>query len=139
MEKKDRRICLDTDIIIDYLRGAKEIETLIEKLLYTFDEIVITAITVYELFAGVEYSGGKGRDKVEAVLKVCSIILPFDEKASRESSRISSELKKIGQQIGVEDEFIAAICKTSGACLLTKNVKHFHRIKGLKIFDLNEI
>jgi len=48
-------------------------------------------------------------------------------------------LKKSGQQIGIADELIAAICKTYDICLLTKNIGHFQRVRDLKVIGLNEI
>ena len=132
------KICLDTDIIIDYLKETKETENLMKKLFNKFDEIVLTTVTIYELLAGVEYLGGKDRDDVETVIRNSSILL-LDEIASREAAKITAELKKSGQQIGIADELIAAICKTYNICLLTKNVSHFQRVRDLKVISLNEI
>lgn len=138
MAKRTRKVCLDTDIVIDYLRKTKETENLINRLLLKFDEITITIITVYELLIGVEYSDGRGRNDVEEIIDTITI-LPFDVKASREAAKISAELKKSGQQIGIADELIAAICKAYSTCLLTKNVSHFKRVKNLNVIGLNEI
>jgi len=132
------KICLDTDIIIDYLKETKETENLMKKLYNKFDEIVLTTVTIYELLAGVEYLGGKDRDDVETVIRNSSILL-LDEIASREAAKITAELKKSGQQIGIADELIAAICKTYDTCLLTKNIGHFQRVRDLKVIGLNEI
>jgi predicted nucleic acid-binding protein len=52
MEREPRRVCLDTDIVIDYLKQTGETEELVEKLYLRFDEIALTAITVYELLLG---------------------------------------------------------------------------------------
>ena len=132
------KICLDTDIIIDYLKETKETENLMKKLYNKFDEIVLTTVTIYELLVGVEYLGGKDRDDVETVIRNSSILL-LDEIASREAAKITAELKKSGQQIGIADELIAAICKTYDICLLTKNIGHFQRVRDLKVIGLNEI
>ncbi len=87
------------------------------------------------MLVGVEYSGGRDRAKVDAVIEN-SIILPLNNEASREAARISAELRKSGQQIGIADELIAAICIIFDACLLTKNTEHFRRIGNLKVIDL---
>ena len=138
MGEGSRKICLDTDIIIDYLKETKETENLMKKLYNKFDEIVLTTVTIYELLVGVEYLGGKDRDDVETVIRNSSILL-LDEIASREAAKITAELKKSGQQIGIADELIAAICKTYDICLLTKNIGHFQRVRDLKVIGLNEI
>jgi predicted nucleic acid-binding protein len=75
---------------------------------------------------------------VEEIIDMITI-LPFDIKASREAAKITAELKKSGQQIGIADELIAAICKTYDICLLTKNIGHFQRVRDLKVIGLNEI
>ena len=92
MEEKVRSVCLDTDIVIDYLKQTEETENLIEKLHLKFDEVVLTAITVYELLVGVEYLDGKDRPEIEAIIK-SSYILPLSEEASREAARISAGLR----------------------------------------------
>jgi len=135
MEKRPRKVCLDTNVVIDYLKQTKETEGLIERLYLRFDEVALTVITVYELLLGVEYLGGKDRPEVDAIIK-SSVVLPLSEEASREAARISAELKRSGQQIGIADELIVAICKTFDACLLTGNVDHFRRIDGLQIIEL---
>jgi hypothetical protein len=45
MEEELRTVCLDTDVVIDYLKQTKETENLIERLHLQFDEVVLTAIT----------------------------------------------------------------------------------------------
>jgi tRNA(fMet)-specific endonuclease VapC len=137
MEKRLGRVCLDTNVVIDYLRQTKGTEGLVEKLHLRFDEIALTVITVYELLLGVEYLGGKERPEIEAIIK-SSIILPLSEEASREAAKISAELRRAGQQIGIADELIAALCKTFDACLLTENVNHFRRIDNLQIIELEQ-
>lgn len=137
MEKRLGRVCLDTNVVIDYLRQTKETQDIIEKLHLRFDEISLTTITVYELLLGVEYLGGKDRAEVDAIIR-SSIILPLSEEASREAAKISAELRRSGQQIGIADELIAAICITFDACLLTENVDHFRRIDDLQIIQLQQ-
>ena len=81
---------------------------------------------------------GKDRPEIEAIIK-SSHVLPLSEEASREAARISAGLRKSGQQIGIADDLIAAICKISNACLLTKNVDHFRMIEKLKVIGLGQI
>jgi len=138
MAEKTRKVCLDTDIIIDYLKDTAETNDLIERLYLKFDEIITTAITSYELLVGVEYMQGKDRAKVENILRDIDV-LPFSKEASRESAKVSAELKKSGKQIGIADLLIAGICICTESCLLTKNIEHFIRITGLQILELNQL
>ena len=138
MADETRRVCLDTDVVIDYLKGTEETSDIIQKLYFKFDEIALTVITVYELLFGVEYMGGKDRLEIETIIS-SSCILPLDEESARESAKISATLKKSGKQIGIADELIGAICITSDSFLLTKNAEHFRRINNLRVLELNEI
>lgn len=138
MAGKIRKVCLDTDIIIDYLKETEETNDLIKKLYLKFDEIITTAVTSYELLVGVEYMQGKDRVKVENILNDIDV-LPFSKEVSLESAKVSAELKKSGKQIGIADLLIAGICIYTGSCLLTKNIEHFSRIKNLQILELNQL
>lgn len=138
MAGKIRKVCLDTDIIIDYLKETEETNDLIKKLYLKFDEIVTTAITSYELLVGVEYIQGRDRIKVENILNDIDV-LPFSKEVSRESAKVAAELKKSGKQIGIADLLIAGICIHTGSYLLTKNIEHFSRIKNLQILELNQL
>ena len=138
MAERIRKVCLDTDIIIDYLKNTKETQDLTERLYLKFDEIITTAITAYELLAGVEYMQGKDRARVEDIINGIDV-LPFSKESSRESAKISAELRRSGKQIGMADMLIAGICILSNSCLLTKNVEHFRRIKNLEVLDLDQL
>jgi len=138
MAEKIRKVCLDTDIIIDYLRGKEYAKGLVEKLQLRFDQVAITAITMYELLVGVEYMDGKDRAKVETIINT-SNVLSFNEEASRESAKVSAELKKSGKQIGIADVLIAGICIHSDSFLLTKNIEHFHRIAKLQVLKIDQL
>jgi predicted nucleic acid-binding protein len=64
---------------------------------------------------------------------------PFSKEASRESAKVSAELKKSGKQIGIADLLIAGICIYTGSCLLTKNIDHFRRITELQVLELVQL
>ena len=102
MEERPRRACLDTNVVIDYLKQAKGTEYLIEKLYGRFDEIALTAITVYELLLGVEYLGGKDRPEIEEIIN-SSIILPLSEEASREARLRANAAYRLNFQGHIKD------------------------------------
>ena len=62
-------------------------------------------------------------------------IFPFDYKSSEEASSIFADLRKIGKILGIKDVLIAGICRSNKLDLITKNVKHFKRIKDLEIIE----
>ena len=59
--------------------------------------------------------------------------MSIGSKVMNMSNRKSSSSGKAGTIIDDADLFIAACAKVHGLALVTNNVKHFKRIKGLKL------
>ena len=60
-------------------------------------------------------------------------ILPFTEKSSKIAGEIMAELRRKQNLIDIRDLFIGSICIENDVPLLTQNISHFERIKGLEI------
>jgi tRNA(fMet)-specific endonuclease VapC len=76
-----------------------------------------------------------GRDINDFSLFDKLIILGLGKNDAILASQIWKTLKQKGKIIDPEDCFIAAICLTNNLPLVTRNIKHFSRIKGLQIID----
>ena len=126
------KIVVDTDVIIDYLKKRQPGAELLKKA-YLKYRLHVTSITVYELFYGVQRSGRTGL--INRLLKYVAVI-PFDDVAAKKAAALHHSLISKGKDIGVKDAFIGAICEVHKLPLLTRNVKHFSRIPGLKILPL---
>ncbi|PWB73275.1 MAG: VapC toxin family PIN domain ribonuclease [Holophagae bacterium] len=61
--------------------------------------------------------------------------LPFDDACAERYGVIRSELELAGTPIGPNDLMIAATALAHGATLVTKNVKEFSRVAGLRLED----
>jgi predicted nucleic acid-binding protein len=59
--------------------------------------------------------------------------LPLDAESSKAGGRIYAEKKRIGSPVDPEDAMIAGIARVRGEKVLTKNLKHFQGIEGVKI------
>jgi tRNA(fMet)-specific endonuclease VapC len=57
----------------------------------------------------------------------------FDYKSSVEAGRVLADLRKRGEAIEIRDLFVGCVCKVSGMLLVTRNLKHYRRVRGLKI------
>ncbi|MDI6736503.1 MAG: type II toxin-antitoxin system VapC family toxin [bacterium] len=134
-EVETQRICIDTDVIIDYLREIPVYGNVLSWALEEY-ECCVSPITTYELYYGGFYS-----EKMEGVRDVLSslIFLPWDNKSSEEATRIHVDLVKQGMDIGVKDILIAGICLSSSLPLLTRNVDHFSRIPGLNVINVEDV
>lgn len=60
-------------------------------------------------------------------------IVPFGEKEALTAGDILAEIRKNGQNIGMEDVMIAASAIANRYTVVTANTRHFSRIRGLSV------
>ncbi|MBS3089503.1 type II toxin-antitoxin system VapC family toxin [Candidatus Pacearchaeota archaeon] len=127
--------CLDSDCIIDFLKGKKEAIELIEK--YK-NEIVTTELNVFEIYVGIhqkEYKNSVEEKTVENFFNSITI-LPLDVGCGRRASELLASLMKVGKMINQNDILIASILqKNNVGSIITRNTKHFSSISGLKVIS----
>lgn len=109
------------------LLGKKEADDFIKRI-ESIEILKTTAITVYEISRGI-----KIEEEIKKVNNLFNslIILNFNKDHALRAGRIERELKKQGITIDPEDCMIAAITILNNETLITNNVDHFSRIKGL--------
>lgn len=117
-------ILLDTDVLVDFLRGYSQGVDLVNA---HADQIILSSIVVAELYAGV-----KGDEEQTALDRFVSLfrVVP-----------VTAEIAKIGglykrhygksHGVGLADAIIAASVKVENAMLKTLNIKHYPMLKGL--------
>lgn len=126
---------LDTDICSYALRRKppRFAERLFSK---APGEVMVSAITVYELITGCEKSPARKR----LLTEVNAFLAPFPkltfstEDAYRAGS-LRASLEKRGTPIGPYDILLAAQAVDRGLTLVTNNIREFRRIKGLRLED----
>jgi len=128
-----KAICVDTDVIVDYLRGREPGRSAFTKWRKK-TELYVTSITAFELLLGASLSSKKERRiiEVESLLERHSV-LNFTHETARKAAEIGAELKVKGIPIEIRDLFNASICLTRNLPILTKNKAHYNRIEGLEI------
>jgi tRNA(fMet)-specific endonuclease VapC len=119
-------IVADTDVLIDFLRG-KGLSDKIASELKT-GKLATTAVSAFELWAGCRTA--KQIQTVEILLSALTI-LSLTEHSAKRSGVVKRELEVEGITIGMADSLIAGITIENQGVLLTRNIKHFDRIKGL--------
>ena len=131
----DNRICLDTDVIIDILRGDKETINKIHELEKS-NMLATTFINLFELYSGVFLSSKKEENfnKVKNFLPMVRV-LNLSHLSTLIGGQINASLKNKGKIIESRDLLIASIALIENFVLLTKNKKHFENIPGLKLYD----
>ncbi len=133
------KICLDTDVLIDLLRGKREVVEKIRELEERY-ELATTAITLFELYYGA-YKVGRERN-IAAVRELAKRleVLDLTEKSAEMAGRMAAELEERGEGLEFRNVLIAAIAATRGAWLYTGNLKHFKRLErfGIKVFEASQ-
>ena len=126
MEKVDRKICLDSDIIIEFLKSNDKTKEKINSLNASF---YATPINIFEVWYGKnKQEGTKGfLDNIT--------IIDIDKETGLLSAEIMEKLRDDGKLIEFRDVMIASACIINNVELLTNNRKHFERLKrfGLKL------
>jgi len=61
------------------------------------------------------------------------VTYPLTDAIAWRAAEIFTDLRKRGAMTGENDLWIAATALEAGGVLVTRNVKHFHEIRGLKV------
>ena len=121
-------IIADTDVLIDFLRGRGEAgRVAVELVSRSFGT---TAITAFEIRSGARTA--RQKSAVDTLLEAMTI-LPFGPEEARIGAEVRQQVESQGQPIGMADYMIAAICIANDGVLLTRNLKHFERVKRLRL------
>jgi predicted nucleic acid-binding protein len=124
----------DTSFLIDIMKYDKDAIRKAEEIEKKGNSIAVTSISIFELFIGVSLSiiQDQERNKINRILNGLSII-SFDEDSAREAGKIYAQKRKNGSLIEPEDSMIAGICSRRNEILITRNIKHFSDIEGLRV------
>ncbi len=122
---------IDSTLLIDILRKNKVPDKYLDKT----NIFVTTQINKFEVLKGVFLSNNYSENMENAIELFNNLqILELNEIGILKASQISANAMKQGKPIGDSDCLIAGIALSHGInTIITKNVKHFERIPGLKI------
>jgi tRNA(fMet)-specific endonuclease VapC len=129
-------IILDADVIIRGEKGTFNLKGWLNT--NTGEQFEIAAITIAELWHGVERAVGAIRTRREKYLQsIVGLmpIIPYTEETGYEHARIWAQLKSTGKMIGDYDMVVAATAMERGDSVATFNQKHFSLIPGLKVIE----
>lgn len=122
------RPVLDSDVLIDYLRGSGPGRELVRGLIQG-SGYRVTAVTAFELALGRSYR--ENPRPVHALLAAPLLIL--SRRAALRGGELLAELRRSGAAIDVRDAMQAGICLEAGTTLVTRNGSHLGRVPGLRI------
>jgi len=123
---------LDADVVIRGEKGTFDLSGWLSA--RTGQEIELAAITVAELWHGVERATGAHRVKrlryLENLLR-SSPVVPYTEQTAYEHARVWAALTAAGKMIGYYDLIVAATALERRRELATFNDRHFRQVPGL--------
>lgn len=119
-----KNITLDTNIIILYLQGVKEVRHKLDKLIHYGAKFNISSLTLSELLSFPKITKQEEKDIFEFITFVS--IIPVDENIAIQSGRLR---RKTRLRLG--DSIIAATASVSGSTLVTRDKKDFQRVGDL--------
>ncbi|MBL8588143.1 MAG: PIN domain-containing protein [Methylobacteriaceae bacterium] len=131
-------IFLDSNVVIDLLRGSKPI--LRERYNAARREdvpLALSTVALFELRFGAMASERVSQNvrALDAFLEEGVEIVAFDAAAASEAGDIRAGLRREGALIGPYDILIAAQARARGAALVTGNVAEFRRVPRLRVMD----
>jgi len=128
---EDRRILIDTSIVIDYLRSHNRNNTVFVNLFNNY-ELCISVISIFEL-----YNGATSEDKKQEIVTLSEEIevIDFTIETAKIASDLYLDLRRKNKLIEFRDILIASTALLFDIKIATLNRKHFDRIEKLEIID----
>ncbi|MCY4014092.1 MAG: type II toxin-antitoxin system VapC family toxin [Gammaproteobacteria bacterium] len=122
------KLLVDTDILIDYLRGHPRAVRFVTE---SADDIVVSAMSVAELFAGVR---GEAHEPEQHTLRdflELFAILPVTATIAKTGGIYRRDYAG-SHGVGLADAIIAATADAAEATLQTLNVRHYPMFPGIE-------
>lgn len=125
---------VDSDWVADWLAGKPDATQLLATL--RAEGLAISLITFGEIYEGIYF--GRDPQRAEAGLRNFLrqvAVLPLNRRIMQRFARIRGTLRRGGQLIGDPDILIAATAVHYDLTVVTRNVKDFQRVPGLKLYQ----
>lgn len=133
-----RRLILDTNVLIDYERGA------IDRKVLDRHELLLPAIVVAEFRVGIEICVGtavarRSERALEALLDLCTV-LDYTLGTAERHARLSTDSRRSGRRRGAYDLIIAAHAAETGDTILTRDAAaRFGGLTGVRAVEPAEL
>jgi hypothetical protein len=118
-------ILLDTDVLVDFLRGHEKAVAFVKKF---SSRVILSPIVIAELYAGVK--GDTERTVLDNFVSLFRVV-PLNVEIAKIGGLYRRDYAK-SHGVGLADAILAATAEAEGAELKTLNVKHYPMFSGLE-------
>ena len=126
------RFLLDANVVIAL---GKEDPRIFSKVLqHGFGQCALSAIVLHELYYGA-FKGSLTERSLENVEALPFDVLDFNRDDARAAGEIRATLHRAGEPIGPYDTLIAGQALARDLTMVTRNVREFPRLAGLRVED----
>ena len=134
-------VILDTNVVSEFMRRHPEPAVVAWLNARPPHDLFVTAVTEAEVRTGIAFlpAGRRRRHLVRAADRAFNElfedrVLPFEREAARAYATIAAERRKAGRPISQFDCQIAAIARSLGAAVATRNTRDFDET-GIPVLD----
>lgn len=125
---------LDTSFILDLMEEDKGAVARYVKLSENNEIVRVCAPTIFELWTGIACSSSPEAEKAKVSNALSQFdVIKFDGRCAEKAGEINGSLIRGGRRIDPEDTMIAGTALLENETVLTRNVKHFSRVLGLRV------
>lgn len=128
------RFLVDTDVAIDHIRGTRHLPSEI------IPHAAISIISLAELLYGAYKSNNpkKNLHSIDELLGLGIEVKNLNLEVIDAYAQQKADLERAGERLDEFDLLIGAHAKVNGLILVTRNLKHFKRIKGLRLYKISK-
>ncbi len=132
--KRMRGYLLDTNVLSELLRKRPAPAVLARLKRAPREELMTSVVCLTELRFGTARvpSGEELWKRIASEVLPRVRALPFGEREAILAGDVLADLESRGESIGVEDVLIGTTAMVNGLTVVTRNLRHFARIKGLR-------
>ena len=128
-----KQCTLDTNIITAFLKNDLRVVQRVSDYLELFEKLTINIISYYKILRGLKDLGNEEKLKrFEGFIQENELVSIRKETVEK-AAEIYAYLKKEGNLIEDADILMASTAIVEDLVLITNNIKHFKRVKGLRI------
>jgi len=128
-----KRCTLDTNIITAFLKNDSRVVERVSDYLEFFDKLTINIISYYEILRGLKDLGNEEKlRRFDNFIQENELVF-ITKDTIEKAAEIYAYLKKEGYLIEDADILMASTAIVEDLVLITNNLKHFKRVKDLRL------